>query len=409
MRTPSFMVASWLVLGSLVALPALSALTACASSTSPTAGAGGDGGEAGDPGSASSAGGAGGKGGMGAGGGGAGGMGAGGMGAGGMGAGGMGAGGGGAGGSGGMGGSGGAGGFCSGGGGLMGPCAPVNPTCNQVPSKCIALDDPCSKTSYTLRIGQLSIAAPLVFAQGVVGNIVANAVQLNLDQCNLYGGGTFSWLLTVEEVTGQLTTGGAKPEADPTAGYCYTKEVIQSVQVSPATAPAIIDASGVLNAGEIPSLAMPLYLDSQGSSVVLLPLRKVLIHDAALSPQRRCIGEYNADQLDPANNCFAEPPAVKAFDDAGKIDAHMTLEDADAIIVDSLSQSLCVLLSGNAAMYGDGGSPSKCKRDAMNQIIYKGDWCSATNAAASAMCADAARVLATFAASAVKLKPGCVF
>jgi hypothetical protein len=303
---------------------------------------------------------------------------------------------------------------CSGGGGLVGPCAPQDPACTAVPSKCIALNDTCSMSSHTLRIGQLSIAAPKVFAPGsIVGNLIANATQMNLEQCNLAGGGTFSWLLTLDEAGKQLITGGAKPEADPLKGYCYTNEMVQvgnkPVQVAPAKVGADITAKGALEAGEIDSLPMPIYLDAGATALVLLPLRKVKFTKVLISPERRCIGEYNADDLDPANSCLAEPPFVKQFDEAGAVDAFMTLEDTDQIIISSLNQSLCVLLSGNAAMYGDGGNPNKCKRDANGVIVYKGDWCEATNAAATAACADAVRLSGTLAASAVKLKSGCVF
>jgi hypothetical protein len=313
-----------------------------------------------------------------------------------------------------MGGQGGAPVDCAGGGGLVGPCAPKDPACTAVPSKCIALNDTCSMSSHTLRISQLSITAPKVFAPGsIVGNLVANAVQLNLEQCNLAGGGTFSWLLTIDEATKLLITGGAKPESDPIQGYCYTNEMVQvgkqSVQVSPAKVGASINSKGDLDVGEIDSLPMPIYLDAGASALVLLPLRKVKFTSVQISPERRCIGEYNADELDPANSCLAEPPSVKQFDEAGSIDAFMTLEDADQIIIESLNQSLCVLLSGNAATFGDGGSPSKCKRDAAGVILYKGDWCEATDAAATAACADSVRLSGTLAASAVKLKSGCVF
>jgi hypothetical protein len=77
------------------------------------------------------------------------------------------------------------------------------------------------------------------------------------------------------------------------------------------------------------------------------------------------------------------------------------------VIIESLSQSLCVLLSGNAAMYGDMGSPNKCKRDADMKIVFKGDWCEATNMAADATCTDSAKLGAQFAASAVKVSGKC--
>jgi hypothetical protein len=75
--------------------------------------------------------------------------------------------------------------------------------------------------------------------------------------------------------------------------------------------------------------------------------------------------------------------------------------------VEALQQSLCVLLSGNAATYGDGGMPSKCKRDAQMKIVYKGKWCAMTNMAADAACADAERLTADLAASGVKINGNC--
>ncbi len=154
-------------------------------------------------------------------------------------------------------------------------------------------------------------------------------------------------------------------------------------------------------------MTIPIFLDVAASSFVILPLKQVSFHDGKLSPERRCIGEYNADGLDPQNNCQSEPPAILAFDNAATLDAFITLEDADNVIVDALQQSLCVLLSGDAATYGNGGSPSHCKRDANGKIVFAGDWCAATNQAATGACHDASRFNASFAASAVKAKGGC--
>jgi hypothetical protein len=45
-----------------------------------------------------------------------------------------------------------------------------------------------------------------------------------------------------------------------------------------------------------------------------------------------------------------------------------------------------------------------CKRDASGKILFQGDWCAATNQAATAGCADAVQVSATFAAQAVTIQ-----
>ena len=74
------------------------------------------------------------------------------------------------------------------------------------------------------------------------------------------------------------------------------------------------------------------------------------------------------------------------------------LEEADTVVVDAIGQSLCVILSGDAATYGDGGTPTKCKRT-NGKINFQGDWCAASNNMA---CTDSAHLTANFSASGVK-------
>jgi hypothetical protein len=290
-------------------------------------------------------------------------------------------------------------------GGNLLPCDPKAPECREVASSCIALADNSAATTFGLRMGQLTVTKPDVLSKGVVANIVANGVTMNLDQCNLAGGGTFSWLAQFNTTTGKLLTGGGKPAADPIAGYCFVDEMVNGFPIAPVEVDsALMDRKFSAKVGDI---TVPIYLDAMASGVVLLPLKQGVL-SGELSADNNCVGKYNADTLDPGNNCLAEPPDKLAFTNGGTLEGYITLEAADAVIVDSLSQSLCVLLSGDAAMYGDGGSPAKCKRDAMMKIVYPGDWCDATNAAADMMCADSAKLGAEFAASAVKINGTCM-
>jgi hypothetical protein len=57
----------------------------------------------------------------------------------------------------------------------------------------------------------------------------------------------------------------------------------------------------------------------------------------------------------------------------------------------------------DTALYGVTGpnGVSQCKRDASGNILYQGDWCSSTNAAATSGCADADALAGAFAASSV--------
>jgi hypothetical protein len=253
-------------------------------------------------------------------------------------------------------------------------------------------------------MSQITITKPTVLGMGVVGNIVANGLTMNLEECNLAGGGTFSWLLQFDTATGKLLTGGGKPAADPTAGYCFVDEMVNGFQISPAN----ID-SGLMGqqfTAEVGDIIVPIYLDAKAEEAVLLPLKKGKL-TGELSADNNCVGKYNADTLDPENNCLAEAGKL-AFTNAGTLDGYITLKDADSVIVDTLNQSLCVLLSGDAATYGDGGMPAKCKVDGMGNIMFKGDWCDATNAAADATCFDSSKLGAAYAASGVKITGKCM-
>jgi len=284
-------------------------------------------------------------------------------------------------------------------------CSPKDPQCNLVTSDCIALTDNKEAAQAGLRMAQITITKPTVLAPGsIVGNLVANGVQMNLEKCNLAGGGTFSWLLQFDTAGGKITTGGARPTEDPFGGYCFVNEILSGNQISPVTVDSGL-MSGSFSA-KVGDVTVPIFLDAAASSYVLLPLKAGVL-TGTLSADNNCVGKYNAENLDPANSCLAEPPDTLQFINAGTLDGFITLEDADAVIIDSLSQSLCVLLSGNAAMYGDGMTPNKCKRDAMGVIEYKGDWCAATDMAADAMCMDSAKLGAEFAASAVKVTGNC--
>jgi hypothetical protein len=89
----------------------------------------------------------------------------------------------------------------------------------------------------------------------------------------------------------------------------------------------------------------------------------------------------------------------------------MTLEDADAVIITLLDESLCVLLAGSDPTYitTNSSGVSVCARygaDAgaeAGAIIYQGDWCAGTNAAATKSCADSQHVAAAFAAASIKI------
>ncbi|MEP7123583.1 MAG: hypothetical protein ABJE95_21825 [Byssovorax sp.] len=291
------------------------------------------------------------------------------------------------------------------------PCSP-GAQCPQVASsKCISLADNSAAKQFTLRMANLTLTAPPALTKGLVKGVVQNGVTMNLAPCNLNGGGTFSWLLQFDTATGMIKTGGGKPADDPTKGYSFVDETImqggKAFKIAPFTAPAPI-TGGKFAIVKGQDVIVPVYLDLKAMAVVLLPLHAATL-TGTISPDNDCIGQYNSKGLDPAGGCLADdknPSFIGAdgkADSDGKLDGFITLEEADTVIVDAVGQSLCVILSGDAATYGDGGMPAKCKRDAAMKINFQGDWCQASNDMA---CKDSVRLQANFSASGVKSPAG---
>ncbi|AUX42934.1 hypothetical protein SOCE26_043740 [Sorangium cellulosum] len=287
------------------------------------------------------------------------------------------------------------------GGGGGGDCELTNPVCTAVASDCIAVHDNKGATKFGLRMAQLTITKPDVLASGFVASLVAEGLTMNLPQCYLNGTGTFSWLLEFDTETGKLRTGGALPTDDPRAGYCFANMTVGEFEIAPTELDAPL-TDGAWS-GEAESLNVPIFLDADAEPIVL-PLHQVRLSDATVSADNNCIGRRNV--LDRTTLC-APDEEHPAFTNGGKLSAFVTLEEVDKVILPSVEQSLCVVLSGNIGEYGTGEMPNTCKRDENGQIVLKGDWCSATNAPATEDCADAYALAADYAASGVEITGLC--
>lgn len=280
-----------------------------------------------------------------------------------------------------------------------GPCD--FPTCN-AGKNCFETWDNAASNGASLRISHITIMEPPVLSAGTVATIVAGALSPVLPTCELPTGGTFNWLIELDVATSTLTTGGATPVPDIFQGYGFFQGDLGGVPVTPATAPFTLDPGGALSISSPIDLDMPVFLDSTGAQFILLPLRSLAL-SAALSDDHNCVGDVS---YEPPAGCLPDDNHP-IFHNGGHIDAHLLLEEADTInIASGLNQSLCVLLSEDPSQYGDGGSPiERCARDSMGEILFHGDWCSATGAPATTACHDAVRFSADFAASAVKINP----
>jgi hypothetical protein len=300
----------------------------------------------------------------------------------------------------------------TGGGEVTYPCTPTDPVCTQVKSDCLAVVDNTGKTSFALRIGQLDFYKPDAFTGTIEKAAFLSSITMNLPECNLKGSGSFSWVVQFDRTAQTFQIGASKPPADPHDGYSFVNETItqggQMFNVAPISGKATLAADGTITADTLETVLIPAYLTVNATDLLLIPLHKVHIisEKTRLSPDFNCVGSYNAAGLKASDDCLPDVNQnIGSFIPGGKIEGFISLEEADKIIISSfgLNRSLCVLLSGSAGTFGDGGSPARCKRDGFGKIKYNGDWCAATNTPADASCYDASTFSAGFAASAVKL------
>jgi hypothetical protein len=299
------------------------------------------------------------------------------------------------------------------GGGVPAPCEPKDASCHLVKtSDCIPLVDNTGQASFTLRVGQIDFYKPDAFTGSFEEAAFSSAVTMSLPACNLQGSGTFSWIFEFDSTTGAYTIGASKPPAAPQDGYSFVSGTIMqggmSFMLMPGTGTASIDAMGNIAASVVDFIDFPVYLDEAGMDVILVPLHEVALTQGVISADHNCIGTFNGEGLSPSNGCLPVPgTAAEDFVDGAKLGGYITLEEADQVILTSfgLNRSLCVLLSQAPDVFGNGGSPDLCKRDACGQIKFPGDWCAATNSGASPTCYDSMQFSAGLAASAVKLVP----
>jgi hypothetical protein len=275
------------------------------------------------------------------------------------------------------------------------PCCPAA-SCTAADKECIGLVDNKGKPSFGLRMAQLDITKPDALTSGIVAQIVGGAVIANNVACNLNGTATFNWLLQVDTAAQTIKTGGAKPVADMTKGYDFVNEPVAGIPVAPITFNAKIEASGAFTITTGQDLVVPIYLDKDAKSVVVLPLKQAKFDSGTISASQNCIGHYNAEGLKPEDSCIGPDEFVTAASLSGMI----TLEDADTVTVTSLNQSLCVLLSGSASTYGEKNTAgvTVCKRNADGKIIFEGDSCYDVTTPG---CKDSVALTASFAASSV--------
>jgi hypothetical protein len=287
------------------------------------------------------------------------------------------------------------------------PGTPLSPSCNDVPvgcpdpassctaqpcntaSPCLSLADNSGKSVRDFRMRKVHVGAPPTLRLGFVqGTLIDQNVNLQAACCEA-GDGGFNVLVRLDTTAKTFTLGGGPPSADPTGGgYCFVNTTASGLSIAPVTAGASLAADGTWQSAIFSQpFNIPIFVHGVLSNLVILPVTDARLQEVTISTDGNCVGAYN------------EVPGCQRWATAGTLSGLITLEDADRVPIPDLGgASLCTLLLPQTG--------TTCARDANNKIIGMGDFCSLTDAPATADCADSMWLSVAFAASAVTINDG---
>ena len=289
-------------------------------------------------------------------------------------------------------------------------------SCEQQPScptsqECLATFSNAGKPQFGLRVAELAVTSPPTLATEGAGLFMQALFAPDLPACSQLGGGLTSWLLRFDLEHQTLTMGGAAPPADPSQPYTLVDALVQqngaSYHLAPVTFDLASNAAATFSTASRQDFYLPMYFPAAtGNGAVgpdALPIHDLAASNIVISPSHDCIGRYDAAIFDPNQGCTPSMPN-RPYVPGGELDGYISLEEVDGIVIAELDQTLCVFITGDATTYGDhANAVSHCVRE-NGVIAFKGDWCAATNAAATATCFDAVRFHAGFAASAAHIQ-----
>jgi hypothetical protein len=290
-------------------------------------------------------------------------------------------------------------------------------TCGQeascpVASPCLATADYAGKPKFTLRIAELGVTAPAALAGTNDGSLLRELLALNLPTCESFvlSHGVTSWLLGFDLAQGTLTVGGSAPPTDSTKPYAFINRTVQQGSTKYPLAPAsvpIAASSGLIASTAPIDVNLPMFFPVEFFQDTLagpnaLPLHQAVFSDMAVSASHDCIGHYDPG-LFQAPGCQSQLTDGSVFIHAGHLEGYMLLDELDNLIVPPLKATMCVVLTSFTETQLDPTGIARCPQSG-GTVSVAGDWCSTTNAPATASCADALRLVADFAASAVPMQ-----
>jgi len=265
-------------------------------------------------------------------------------------------------------------------------------------STCLPIADNKGKQVLDFRMRRLNVAAPKALAQQFIQKtVVTTNIDLNARECGEKGKGLFTWLLRVDRQNNTLVTGGAPPSADPFGvGYCFARFTTADKIVIEPLQTGIVFQGDTFKSTDKKKLNVPIFLNGDVNNVVVLPVTDVVIQGVALSEGGNCIGKLNPNAL--SSDCSDDPALCSKWQTAGALGGYITIEEADQVYIQDLSESLCVILTQSSK-----GPDGRCTRQ-NGKIAFEGDYCSKDKQPGS--CKDSFWLAATFAASAVTIYDG---
>lgn len=308
----------------------------------------------------------------------------------------------------------------------LGPCYPTAAKCGISGTKCMALIDVSQEKKKTLRLSQLQVTKPALLASKAIQNtIVGPAVTMKSDKdCALAAdptkAGTFNWLVEFDLTTAgaeAIKTGGAKPVADPAAGYCFLKASYNGLDVGPVNSKIKYDAAtGSFETTDPLDIKVPIFLDKDGTKTpIVLPIRGGVIKGGTLSENGNCIGRFRGEtgELDPKAECqptTGDPtdPAAYQYKNGAILEGYVTAEEADQVLIVDLKKSMCSLLANQAEKKMINGEQyDVCKRTADGKLDFSMTTTGPDFKSPNATANDSYRLGAELAASAVKITGDC--
>ena len=311
-------------------------------------------------------------------------------------------------------GNGGSGSGGAGGGFVYTSCGVLEGAC-PLSQPCLARITNAGASTFGMRISELTIRTPASltymsggpFTVGSFGSLFVSWVSPSTAPClgEDHTAAT-AWLLGFDLGQKTLTMGGAVATSTTQTQFTFLDEMVaqggQTYHVRPVAYGLIQNAGDSFSTPTPQDFAFPLFI-SATSSPTVIPFHALWVSSVTVSASHDCIGSYDPAVFDPQRSCMPTF-AGQGFRYAGDLEAYFVLEEADTITIGAYQETFCAALAGDMGTVDPTTQIMSCSRT-HGVIDFKGDWCSTTNAPATATCADAVHVTADFAASAVQIRP----